>query len=388
MQPAQVSLSGIDKRFGEARALRDVSLDVRDGEFLTLLGPSGCGKSTLLRIVAGLEVPTAGGIAIGGRPVDTVSPRDRGVAMVFQNYALYPHLTAGQNIAAPLVMRRLSWWQRLPLLGRALPGTRRLRTAIDEDVARAAASLDIQHLLHRRPSQLSGGQRQRVALGRAMVRHPVLFLMDEPLANLDSGLRAHMRAELATLHRRLGVTFIYVTHDQVEAMTMSDRIAVMFDGEIRQIDTPETVFRTPVDLDVAAFMTHPHLNRWPAIGHGDGTVEVTGVPVPVPAEVPRGAAVTLAFRPEDGRLATQPTGGFVAATVRHIELLGSDALIHAGRQTIGDGDPADRAVVRVDAEAIHRLTIGTPVWVAPDPARAWCFGADKGRLPDRRRRAA
>ncbi len=388
MQPAQVSLNGIDKRFGEPQALRNVSLEVRGGEFLTLLGPSGCGKSTLLRIVAGLEVPSAGSIAIAGRPVDTVSPRDRGVAMVFQNYALYPHLTAGQNIAAPLVMRRLNWWQRLPVLGRAMPGTRGLRAEIADDVARVAASLNIRHLLHRRPSQLSGGQRQRVALGRAMVRHPVLFLMDEPLANLDSGLRAHMRAELATLHRRLGVTFIYVTHDQVEAMTMSDRIAVMFDGEIRQIGTPETVFRAPVDLDVAGFMTHPHLNRWPAVGRDDGTVAVAGTPVPVIADVPAGAGVTLAFRPEDGRLSTKSVGGFVPATVSHIELLGSDALIHARRETADTADGSDRAVVRVAADLTHGLAIGTPVWVAPDAGRAWCFGADGARLSDQQRRAA
>ena len=388
MESAEVSLYGIEKRFGESLALRSVSLDVGAGEFLTLLGPSGCGKSTLLRVVAGLEPPTAGSVAIGGRPVDAVSPRDRGVAMVFQNYALYPHLSAARNIAAPLEMGRLNRWQRLPVLGRVLPGTRQIRAGIAADVAAVAETLNIGHLLDRRPSQLSGGQRQRVALGRAMVRHPSVFLMDEPLANLDSGLRAHMRAELATLHRRLDVTFIYVTHDQIEAMTMSDRIAVMFDGEIRQIGTPEAVFRTPVDLDVAAFMTHPRLNRWTVTGRGDDAVDADGTAVPVMADVPHGVSATLAFRPDDGRLSTQPKNGFVAAGVAHIELLGTDALVHVERDGTVTDDPSRRAVVRVDADRARGLSFGASVWVAPDPARAWCFDRDGRRLPEPQRRAA
>jgi multiple sugar transport system ATP-binding protein len=210
---AQLSLSNLTKSYGQTPVLRDVSLEIAHGEFLTLLGPSGCGKSTLLRIMAGLEVQDGGSLAIGDRNVDGLRPRARDVAMVFQSYALYPHMTVGANMALPLRMRRLSVWQRLPLLGRFLPGTRRTGAEIDTTVGETANALGIGHLLGRKPGQLSGGQRQRVAVGRAMVRNPAVFLMDEPLSNLDAKLRVQMRTEIKELHRRLGVTFVYVTHD-------------------------------------------------------------------------------------------------------------------------------------------------------------------------------
>ena len=217
---ATISIEGVRKSFGPVEVLKDISLEIADGEFLTLLGPSGCGKSTLLRIVAGLERNDAGAIAIGGRRVDELPARDRDIAMVFQSYALYPHMTVAENIGLPLSMRRMNVWQRLPWLGSLLPGTAAARKTIARDVAEAAQALEIGPLLGRKPGQLSGGQKQRVALGRAMVRHPAAFLLDEPLSNLDAKLRVQMRTELTELQRRLGATMIYVTHDQAEAMTM------------------------------------------------------------------------------------------------------------------------------------------------------------------------
>jgi multiple sugar transport system ATP-binding protein len=225
-----ISIEGVEKRFDTTPVLRGVSATLAPGEFLSLVGPSGCGKTTLLRILAGLEAADAGTVSMGGRDVTRLRPADRDVAMVFQNYALYPHLTAGQNMAVPLAMRRLSVLERLPLVGRLVPGQAGRRRAIAADVRAAAETLRIGHLLDRRPAQLSGGQRQRVALGRALVRRPAAFLMDEPLSNLDAELRAQTRKEIVELHRRAGVTTVYVTHDQVEAMTMSDRVALMLDG--------------------------------------------------------------------------------------------------------------------------------------------------------------
>ena len=237
---AGLSITSVTKRFGETEVLKGVTLDVADSEFVSLVGPSGCGKSTLLRIIAGLEDPTHGKIFIGGEDVTGVRAADRNLSMVFQSYALYPHLTVAENIAVPLRMRSLSASQRLPVIGPFLPGAKDRSAQIASAVNDAAEMLEIGALLDRKPGQLSGGQRQRVALGRALVRNPAAFLLDEPLSNLDAKLRVQTRAEIAQLHRRLNATFVYVTHDQVEAMTMSDRIAVMMDGEILQCDAPST----------------------------------------------------------------------------------------------------------------------------------------------------
>src|SRR5581483_7086015 len=215
---AGLSLRGVTKSFGNVPVLAPLDLDIADGEFLTLVGPSGCGKSTLLRIIAGLEPQSGGSVSIGGNGVDHLRPHERKVAMVFQNYALYPHMTVFDNIALPLTMARLSLLERLPLLRLFSPRRRGIVEGIVRDVRSVAEQLRIEKYFDRKPGQLSGGQRQRVALGRAMVRHPDVFLMDEPLSNLDAKLRVHMRSELAELHSRLGVTMIYVTHDQVEAM--------------------------------------------------------------------------------------------------------------------------------------------------------------------------
>ena len=322
---AGIVISGVRKRFGEVQALRDVSLSVAPGEFLALVGPSGCGKTTLMRIVAGIERHDAGSVAIGGREVGGLRAADRDVAMVFQSYALYPHLTVAENIAVPLTMRRLSTWQRLPLLGRFWPGARAARTGIATDAAAAAEVLGLGAMLGRRPAQLSGGQRQRVALARAIVRSPKAFLMDEPLSNLDAALRVQTRREIVDIHRRVGATTLYVTHDQSEALTMADRVAVMQAGEILQVDTPARIYTDPADLRVATFIGSPRINTLPAELRADGMVTVAGATTGLRAEGGMGEA-TLALRPEDLRL--DPTGP-LPVVAEHLEFLGECTLLHA-----------------------------------------------------------
>jgi multiple sugar transport system ATP-binding protein len=324
---ADICLSGITKRYGEQVVLRDINLQVEDGEFLTLLGPSGCGKSTLLRIIAGLERQYSGSVRIGGDLVDSLKPKERNIAMVFQSYALYPHMTVEKNIALPLVMRRLAAWQRLPLLGSLLPSTRAIRAAIRADVRKVAETLEIAAFLDRKPGQLSGGQRQRVAVARAMVRHPTAFLMDEPLSNLDAKLRVQTRAEIADLHRRLGVTFIYVTHDQAEAMTMSDRVAVMSQGNVLQIGKPHEIYLRPADTTVARFVGTPRMNLM-AGSPRCGAIDLAGASLPVTVAGPVGTSVTVGFRPENANIVHRPEPGAFAGRIRSIEHLGSDVFVY------------------------------------------------------------
>jgi multiple sugar transport system ATP-binding protein len=299
MTPQSLELAGIGKSFGSGPVLEGIDLAIRPGEFLSLVGESGCGKSTLLRIVAGLETPDSGRISIGGHDVTGIDPSDRNLAMVFQSYALYPHMTVRDNIATPLRMRRLSLTARLPLVGRLVPGRRRVLAAIATEVERAAETLQIGPLLERRPAQLSGGQRQRVALARALVRAPAAFLMDEPLSNLDARLRAHMRDELSALHRRLGATFVYVTHDQVEAMTMSDRIALMDHGRILQVGTATELYREPVSLAVARFIGTPSINLLPAEVDAAGRIAVLGHDLGLGVAAGPSGPATLGVRAED-----------------------------------------------------------------------------------------
>jgi multiple sugar transport system ATP-binding protein len=268
---AGVTLRKLTKSFKEVSAVSEVDLDIKDKEFLVLVGPSGCGKSTCLRMIAGLEESTSGEIYIGERLVNDVSPKDRDIAMVFQNYALYPHMSVYENMAFGLKLRMLGgfFWQ----MSHMAEATKR-KEDIRNRVIRVAEMLDLKHLLERKPKQLSGGQRQRVALGRAIVREPQVFLMDEPLSNLDAKLRVQTRAELIKLHRRLGITTIYVTHDQVEAMTMGDRIAVMKDGYLQQCDTPLNLYHHPVNIFVAGFIGSPSMNfiDTKVVRNGDGYV--------------------------------------------------------------------------------------------------------------------
>ncbi len=325
---AELSLTNLTKSYGQTPVLRDVSLDIAHGEFLTLLGPSGCGKSTLLRILAGLEVQDSGNLSIGGRNVDGLRPRARDVAMVFQSYALYPHMAVAANMALPLRMRRLSAWQRLPLIGRLLPGTGRTKAEIETAVASTAEALGIGHLLSRKPGQLSGGQRQRVAVGRAMVRDPAVFLMDEPLSNLDAKLRVQMRTEIKELHKRLGVTFVFVTHDQAEAMTLSDRVAVMLGGELLQVAKPQDIYADPADRRVAEFVGSPKINMLKAVVRERGRAETAGATLTLPVEQPPGTQLTLGIRPEAFQLAGRDRQDVLRGYVRLVEHLGSDLFVH------------------------------------------------------------
>ena len=340
MSAASLALRGIIKRHGAVTALAGIDLEVAPGEFFSLLGPSGSGKTTTLRIVAGLEHADAGTVLLDGRDVTAHEPGARDVAMVFQSYALYPHMTVRENIAFPLRM------------GGAPAG------GIDPAVREAAARVRIEHLLERKPGQLSGGQQQRVALARAIVRKPALFLLDEPLSNLDAKLRVETRVELKRLQRALNVTALYVTHDQEEALSLSDRMAVFMDGRIVQVGTPEEVFSRPATVEVAGFLGNPPMNLLPArLEHGRALVE--GTTLDLPALAALGAReVTLGIRPSAVRIAAAG----LPATVTMCEALGEDFYAdlmvgeHLVRAKLGNGPrPAERAQVclALDAGALH-----------------------------------
>jgi ABC-type sugar transport system ATPase subunit len=316
---ASITLSRICKAFGATQVLRDVDVQIANGRFAVLVGPSGCGKSTLLRMIAGLDAPTTGQILIGERVVNDVAAADRDIAMVFQNYALYPHLTVRKNLAFSLKMRKFP------------------AAEIDARVAEAAQKLELEPLLDRLPRQLSGGQRQRVAMGRAIVRHPQAFLFDEPLSNLDAKLRVQMRIEIKALHQQLGVTSVYVTHDQIEAMTMGDVIIVMNKGEVAQIGSPAEVYDRPADLFVAQFIGSPSMNLFPGAVDGGTFVGDDGLRLTCAATANN--SVTCGIRPEAIRLSPSaptcpPTNGF---QVRLIERTGPEYHVYGtlgGRDTV------------------------------------------------------
>jgi len=342
---ASVTISNVRKAYGPIEVLHDVSIDIADGEFVILVGPSGCGKSTLLRMVAGLEEITAGKVRIGARVVNNLPAKERDIAMVFQNYALYPHMTVRQNMEFGLMMRRAP------------------RAEIDAKVNRASGILGLDTLLGRLPRELSGGQRQRVAMGRAIVRDPAVFLFDEPLSNLDAKLRVHMRTEIKALHQRLGSTIVYVTHDQVEAMTMADKIVVMHDGIIEQQGAPLDLYDRPANLFVAQFIGSPSMNVIAGQFATDGSAAVTtqaGLRIPVAAVAPgrAGQAVSLGIRPEHIRL--DPGG--IPATVVVIEPTGAETQLTMnvqGSEMIAvlhsrlDARPGDVIGITADPKLIH-----------------------------------
>ncbi|HVU18574.1 MAG TPA: sn-glycerol-3-phosphate ABC transporter ATP-binding protein UgpC [Candidatus Didemnitutus sp.] len=358
---AKVLLENLVKTYPEKRgsgvtAVKGVSLTIEEGEFMVLVGPSGCGKSTTLRMIAGLEEITAGTISIDGRVVNDVPPKDRDIAMVFQNYALYPHMTVYENMAFGLKLRKMP------------------RTEIDARVREAAAMLGLEELLARQPKALSGGQRQRVALGRAIVRKPKVFLFDEPLSNLDAKMRVQMRSEIARLHARLGATLVYVTHDQVEAMTMGDRICVMKDGEIQQVAAPLELYDRPRNLFTAGFIGSPAMNfisgRIETKTGESRLVEKTAtspiefaLPAPLAARAGSATEVVLGLRPEDLVIGT--TGAF-SARVELSEPMGAETYLHL--RTAG------HALVARIAPGIHH-SIGAIVSVSFDPAKAHLFDA-------------
>ncbi len=353
---AEVVFRGATKRFDGKAAVDQLGLEVADGELLVLLGPSGCGKTTALRMVAGLEEPDEGEIVIGGQVVNDVEPKDRDVAMVFQSYALYPHLSVERNIEFPLRQRRLD------------AGERRRR------VIEVAGSLGLDELLERKPRQLSGGQRQRVALARAIVRQPQAFLMDEPLSNLDAALRLQTRADIVALQARLGTTTLYVTHDQVEAMTMGHRIAVMDRGLLQQVDAPSLLYDLPANTFVARFLGSPGMNLFPAAGDAGGapSARISGGTIPLGPEgssaAANAASLLLGVRPE--HLSLSPTGAF-RATVLLVELLGAEVHVLCA---LAD---ETRFVVRQESSA-PRPGIGDAVSVAVTPDSVHVFTAESG----------
>ena len=363
--PRGVTLGGVEKRFGAVTAVDAVDLDIRAGELMVLVGPSGCGKSTLLRLIAGLEEPDGGDVRIGERRVNDVAPGDRDVAMVFQSYALYPHMTVAQNLGFGLRVR----------------GTN--RAEIEERVNRTAGVLGLDDLLSRRPGQLSGGQQQRVALGRAMVRDPGVFLFDEPLSNLDAGLRLRTRDEIAALHRRLGTTMIFVTHDQTEALSLGQRVAVMDGGRILQVDTPDEIYRRPANLFVATFVGSPPINTLRLSSDGKGGLASGSAPEPPDSAPARPDTATLAVRPEDLAIAPVPPPGDATATppragtgfgatVLRVEALGSEQRVHL------DGPGGAAWVVRESPSL--RIAPRDRVHVSVDWSRTHLFGPDGDRV--------
>lgn len=352
-----VRIDGLAKCFGATTVLDGIDLDIAAGEFVAILGPSGCGKSTLLRIVAGLETETAGSVSIDGAPMKGLAPNARDIAMVFQSYALYPHLTVAENIAVPLRMRQLSPVQRL--FGLA---PRAVSRSIGAEVQSVATMLRIESLLARKPAQLSGGQKQRVALARAMVRRPRVFLMDEPLSNLDAELRVHMRAEIAQLHRQLGATFLYVTHDQVEAMTMSDRVAVILGGRLRQVASPDVLYRDPDSLAVAQFVGTPRINVLPG-----GRLGVQAAQVAVRPERLQARGLGLAPPPRAGR--------GIEGRLVYRENIGSDLFLHVEVP----GVPA-ALIARADPAAGETFAIGDRLALAVDSRHVLSFDAGGQRV--------
>ncbi|WP_120631747.1 ABC transporter ATP-binding protein [Ruegeria sp. EL01] len=378
---AGLSVENVTKRFGETEVLKGVSLVIADGEFVSLVGPSGCGKSTLLRIIAGLEEQSSGDIQIGGQSVAGQRAADRNLSMVFQSYALYPHLSVGENISVPLKMRRMNGLQQLPLVGGFMPGARNVASDIGSVVNQAAGMLEIGHLLDRKPGQLSGGQRQRVALGRALVRDPAAFLLDEPLSNLDAKLRVQTRAEIAQLHRRLDATFIYVTHDQVEAMTMSDRIAVMMGGRILQCAAPEIAYEDPDRIEVAEFIGSPKINILPLEISSEGRLSFHDQPLDLAIAGGSRGVASLGLRPETLWL----SGGEapIRGRVAHSENLGSEMFVQVDVPGL-----EERVTLRAMPELRASLTLGTPVALDFDTDKALVFDADGARMRKVRRLSA
>jgi multiple sugar transport system ATP-binding protein len=391
---AEVDLTSVGKVYPDGtRAVTDLNLHIADGEFLVLVGPSGCGKTTALRMVAGLEDISEGEVTIGGRVVNRVPSRDRDVAMVFQSYALYPHLSVRDNIGFGLSLRKLP------------------KAEIREKVDKAARTLGLTEYLDKKPRNLSGGQRQRVAMGRAIVREPQAFLMDEPLSNLDAKLRVQMRAEIARLQRALGVTTVYVTHDQTEAMTLGDRVAVMKKGRLQQVAAPQELYDRPANLFVAGFIGSPAMNLIQGTLSGDAEnprLEIGGQTLTLPAEVLTarpalashlGGDVVVGIRPEDmedSELVEAPEGSGLASTADLVEAMGSDVLVHfaieasqvvtedtkelardAGTDVLGNLEsPRTDLVARFSPRT--RVKVGDPVTIRVDTGRLHFFDIESG----------
>src|SRR5688572_14621069 len=347
---ASVVLVGIAKRFGDVEVLTPLDLEIEDGEFLVLLGPSGCGKSTTLRIIAGLETPTEGKLVIGDRDVTKLAPKDRDVAMVFQSYALYPHLSVRENLMFGLKVR----------------GTPKAES--EKSIADVSAMLGLDQLLDRKPKELSGGQRQRVAMGRAIVRRPKVFLFDEPLSNLDAALRTQMRAEIASLHRRLGITTVYVTHDQVEAMTLASRIVILHQGVVQQIGKPMEVYARPANAFVGRFLGAPAMNQIAGEVKKGPIFACPGFEVPLPSKANEhvGKSVVLGVRPQSLALVGD---GPIKGVVEIVEPTGGESFI---RMKVGEHHLTARV------EGTPQLDLGSPISLAFDPSAVHLFASRGG----------
>ena len=368
---AEIELKNISKSFGSTEVIKSLDLSVSNGEFITIVGPSGCGKSTLLRIIAGLENQSTGDVEIDGNVVNNTRASERDLAMVFQSYALYPHLTVQQNMMVPLKLRRLSKLERFPIIGWLMPNRRSKLDEIMKKVQLASETLQITHLLDRKPGQLSGGQQQRVAVGRAMVREPVAFLMDEPLSNLDAGLRVHMRAEISELHRDLKTTFIYVTHDQAEALTMSDRMAVMMDGEILQLDTPNEIYNNPSNIRVAEFVGSPKINILQGECDEKGNINCLGIKITDSIKLAQKGNISLGIRPEHMELVSSNDKNVFNGKIVYRENLGSDIFLHL---TVNEGE--QKIIVRSEPSMVINSAIGDSVMIGWDEQKVMVFDVD------------
>jgi multiple sugar transport system ATP-binding protein len=354
---AELRLEGISKSWGERTVLSDINLEIPDGEFWVLVGPSGCGKSTILRLIAGLETPTTGNLWIGDRLVNGIPARQRDVAMVFQNYALYPHMTVAENLGFGLKMRGMD------------------QRTISDRITAVAKSLKIEHLLHRKPAQLSGGQQQRVALGRAIIRAPQIFLMDEPLSNLDPQLRDSTRAELKLLHQHIGITTVYVTHDQTEAMTLADQIVVLDQGRIQQIGRPLEIYEQPANLMVASFFGNPPMNLLTA-RFRDGLICVGEQYFPCP-KLTKGwqlpSNLKLGIRCEHLEWSTTPSPNSLVMQVILREPLGNTTILRACLPE----DPTQWIHIQVPSHLCH-LPLETKIWVSFPASHLYLFDGDSG----------
>ncbi|WDR01337.1 sn-glycerol-3-phosphate ABC transporter ATP-binding protein UgpC [Devosia algicola] len=348
-----VTLRNLKKSFGVVEVIKGVNIDIDDGEFVILVGPSGCGKSTLLRMVAGLEDVTGGDVAIDGQVITNVAPKDRDIAMVFQNYALYPHFTVEKNMGFSLKLAGVP------------------KDQITKQVAAVAQSLGLTDYLQRYPKELSGGQRQRVATGRAIVRNPKVFLFDEPLSNLDAKLRVQMRSEIRSLQQRLGVTSIYVTHDQVEAMTMADKIVVLRGGVVEQIGSPLDLYDRPANTFVASFIGSPAMNLITGTATSDTARLFADFAIPVQGKIENGSDITVGFRPDHITVVEPGTSSAFPTKVASYEATGSETMLFVTK--------ADQPLTVVTKDRLH-LTAGDTVWLKPDMSKAHYFGGDGIRV--------
>ncbi|MCO5733339.1 ABC transporter ATP-binding protein [Rhizobium sp. SSA_523] len=378
-----LTFNNVSKSFGDNTVIKAFNAEIHDGEFLVLLGPSGCGKSTLLRMIAGLSDITSGQLLFDKAIANDWEPKQRGVAFVFQSYALYPHMTVRENIAFPLIMDAFKKWYHLPIVNIIARHRLMRRKAIAERTLQMARQLELEPLLDRRPSGLSGGQRQRVALARALVRNPALYLLDEPLSNLDAKLRTQMRSEISALHHKVGKTFVYVTHDQVEAMTMASRIIIMDKGIVQQVDTPDEIYDNPANAFVAKFIGSPPMNLIPASIRAEGLKLAGQIAVAHNAAMPARREATFGIRPEKIELKAEGEGR-VPARVSVIERLGAETVIGCSLMTNKASDELliEQDLVFVRVSGNPRMRIGESCSLDYRAEDVLWFDSDSGeRIP-------